>query len=59
MPPLQRPLGRYIVIAIVSVIVLYPFVAMLSFSLRTNADLLTDPNRPHPITFDNYVDMWS
>ena len=34
---------HYTILAVVSVLVLYPFLAMVSFSLRTNADLLTDP----------------
>jgi ABC-type glycerol-3-phosphate transport system permease component len=55
----QRSLGHYALLTIVSVLVLYPFLAMLSFSLRTNADLLSDPQIiPTDITFDNYANMW-
>jgi ABC-type glycerol-3-phosphate transport system permease component len=52
--------GRYGLIAVVSVLVLYPFLAMVSFSLRTNHDLLSDPSLlPTNLTFENYQNMWS
>jgi ABC-type glycerol-3-phosphate transport system permease component len=48
------------VIAITSVLILYPFVVMVSYSLRTNADLLAEPSLiPERATVENYVDMWS
>jgi ABC-type glycerol-3-phosphate transport system permease component len=61
MPTLRtRSFGRYALITIVSVIVLYPFIAMVSFSLRSNHELLTDPALlPSRITLENYQDMWS
>jgi multiple sugar transport system permease protein len=55
-----RSIGRYVLLTLVSVLVLYPFLAMISFSVRTNADLLSDASIvPSRITFDNYNDMWS
>jgi ABC-type glycerol-3-phosphate transport system permease component len=53
-------LGRYALIAMTSVAVLYPFIAMVSFSLRSNNDLLSHPGLlPRAVTFDNYRDMWT
>jgi multiple sugar transport system permease protein len=55
-----RSVGLYALITLVSVVVLYPFAMMISFSLRNNADLLRNPGLlPTKVTIDNYVDMWS
>jgi multiple sugar transport system permease protein len=46
-------------VTIMTAIVVLPLVWMVSFSLRTNTDLLASSSLiPRNITFQNYVDMW-
>jgi ABC-type glycerol-3-phosphate transport system permease component len=43
-----------------SILVLYPFVTMIAYSLTSNRELATNPSIiPQAVTFDNYVNMWS
>lgn len=56
----RQRFAHHALVALVSVLVLYPFLAMISFSVRTNTDLLSEPGLiPSRITLDNYVDMWT
>jgi len=55
----NRVLG-IIAVVIMTLIVVMPLVWMVSFSLRTNTDLLSSSSLiPRHITFQNYVDMWN
>jgi multiple sugar transport system permease protein len=55
---LAHGVGAVVVIGI-TVVILLPLVWMVSFSLRSSADLLASPSLiPERITFQNYVDMW-
>jgi multiple sugar transport system permease protein len=55
---ITRILG-IIAVVIMTLIVVMPLVWMVSFSLRTNTDLLSSPSLiPRDITFENYVNMW-
>lgn len=48
------------VLVAVTLIILLPLVWMVSFSLRTNADLVASNSLiPPRVTLENYVDMWS
>ena len=50
---------RYGLLALMSVVVLYPFVAMVALSLTTNNEILSGSGLiPSQVTFENYVDMW-
>jgi multiple sugar transport system permease protein len=50
-----------ILLAAVSFVVLLPFVWMISTSLRTQGDLLSNPGTlwPAKFTFSNYTDIWT
>jgi multiple sugar transport system permease protein len=50
-----------ILLALVSFVVLLPFVWMISTSLRTQGDLLSNPGTlwPANFTFSNYTDIWT
>ena len=70
-PPADRPrrsTGRsrwttaavVVALALVSAVVLIPFVWMMSASVRTQGDLLGNPSTlwPAQLTWDNYVEVW-
>ncbi len=56
----MRRLIPVIALLLISAVVLLPFVWMLSASLRTQGDLLSNPMTlwPAQFTWDNYVDVW-
>ena len=51
----------YIVLAIVSLVTLFPLVYVISSSFKTNAEILTNPAAifPKNPTFQNYIDAWN
>lgn len=54
----SRAIGL-IVVSLVTIIILMPLFWMVSFSLRTDADLVASSSLiPTRITFENYVNMW-
>lgn len=60
----RTPLGTIAVVVtlgLLCLLVLLPFVWMLSASVRTQGDLLGNPMTlwPQAFTWDNYVDVWS
>lgn len=49
-----------VTLALISLLILIPFIWMLSASVRTRGDLLGNPTTlwPTPFTWDNFVDVW-
>lgn len=53
--------GSILILAIVSVLILLPFLWMVSASLRTQGDVLSNTLTliPNPLTFDNFTEIWN
>lgn len=52
--------GLVVALALISLLILIPFIWMLSASVRTRGDLLGNPTTLWPATFtlDNFLDVW-
>lgn len=51
----------YVVVVVGAISFLFPFMWMVSTSLKTDQDVFTWPPRlvPHPVRLENYVDAWN
>lgn len=59
-PIRARHVLTFALLAGITAVILAPLLWMVSFSLRTNTDLVASPGFfPTRITFENYVTMWS
>jgi multiple sugar transport system permease protein len=58
----RRRAGRIVgalIVAAITAVIIFPLIWMVSFSLRTDADLLASPSLiPSRPTFENYRNMW-
>lgn len=52
---------RYIILTLVLVIVMFPLIYTISASFKTNAEILSNPEKIFPAkpTFNNYIDAWN
>lgn len=51
----RKKAGRYILMAVITILVVFPFLWMLVLSFKTNSEILSSPlSLPKVFNFDNY-----
>ena len=58
-PPIVAKIGFWIVLAVFTLIFVYPFIWLVSASLKTGAEVFNNELIPDPIQWENYAELWN